>query len=247
MKYLFSLLSLVLFYKAQAQITSVSTGANEKYIEVKATDTLMINPDDIALKIALHKSEASGYFSDGGDNEDEERKRKGEITVLKYKIEEFLQKNKYSFTFHDEKKEKDYFSKDLNVYENAFEVHVKKVEDVNKIKKELSTYNNISVSVTDTKIDNKEKYELLAIEKVMKKAEREAQAIAKAMNMVLDKPINVNNQSATDMYSSMFNNPESMGGFGALFSMMGNLFKGATQQNPQVIVSKTLVVRYSIK
>jgi len=28
---------------------------------------------------------------------------------------------------------------------------------------------------------------------------------------------------------------------------MGNLFKGATQQNPQVIVSKTLVVRYSIK
>jgi hypothetical protein len=82
----------------------------------------------------------------------------------------------------------------------------------------------------------------------MKKAEREATAIAKAMNVTLDKPLNVSNQSATDdIYSSMFNNPESMGGMGALFSMMGNMFKGATQQNVQVAITKKLVVRFAIK
>jgi hypothetical protein len=101
--------------------------------------------------------------------------------------------------------------------------------------------------VTSSKLNDKEKYELILIDKVMKKAEREATAIAKAMSVTLDKPLNVSNQSANDIYSSMFNNPESMGGMGALFSMMGNMFKGATQQNVQVAITKKLVVRFAIK
>ena len=143
--------------------------------------------------------------------------------------------------------DKDLFTKEFNLYENTYEVELKTDAQVEKIKKEMIVLKDVSTKVANSKLNDKEKYELILIDKVMKKAEREASAIAKTMNVTLDKALNVSNQSVNDIYSSMFNSPESMGGMGALFSMMGNMFKGATQQNTQVVVSKTLIVRFAIK
>lgn len=231
----------------KAQFTT-PTNSNEKFIELKVTDTMMVNPDAITLKIAPPKVEKS-YYYDQDDEEDAEqtRKKTNDAIALKYKIEEVLNKNKVNFKYHEEKKDKDIFSKDMNIYENAYEVHLNKPEQLEKLKTDLNTLQDVSIVVTNAVLADKEKYELQLVEKIMKKAEREATAIAKAMNVSLGQPLNVSNQSATDIYTSMFNNPESMGGFGALFSMMGNLFKNNTQQNTQVTVNKTLVIRYAIK
>lgn len=238
---------LLITIASKAQFTT-PTNSNEKYIELKVTDTMMVNPDAIALKIAPPKVETSFYY-DGDDEVDAEqtRKKTNEATALKYKIEEVLNKNKVPFKYHDEKKNKDIFSKDMDLYENAYEVHLNNPAHLEKLKTDLNTLKDVSIVVTNAVLADKEKYELLLVEKLMKKAEREATAIAKAMNVSLGQPLNVSNQSATDIYTSMFNNPESMGGFGALFSMMGNLFKNNTQQNTQVVVNKTLVIRFAIK
>lgn len=246
MKYIVSILTLLLSFSAQAQF-GTTTGSNEKYIEVKVSDTIMVNPDAITLMISLGIKKEKSYFDDEEENEEEERKKTNDAIQKKKQIEDVLKKNNLGFKFHEEKEEKDIFSKDFNLFENAYEVELKSETQVEKIKKDLAGIKDISSKVTGTKLNDKEKYELLVIDKVMKKAEREASVIAKSMNVSLDKPLNVSNQSVNDVYSSMFNSPESMGGMGALFSMMGNMFKGATQQNTQVAVSKTLIVRYSIK
>ena len=246
MKYIVSILTLLLSFSAQAQF-GTTTGSNEKYIEVKVSDTIMVNPDAITLMISLGIKKEKSYFDDEEENEEEERKKTNDAIQKKKQIEDVLKKNNLSFKFHEAKEEKDIFSKDFNLFENAYEVELKSETQVEKIKKDLAGIKEVSSKVTGTKLNDKEKYELMVIDKVMKKAEREASVIAKSMNVSLDKPLNVSNQSVNDVYSSMFNSPESMGGMGALFSMMGNMFKGATQQNTQVAVSKTLIVRYSIK
>ncbi|HMV16172.1 MAG TPA: SIMPL domain-containing protein [Chitinophagaceae bacterium] len=251
MKLLISAISLLLTLHVQAQFTSTN-GSNEKYIEVKTTDTLMVNPDAISLLIALgEKKEKNYYFDDDqtdAEKEEEARKEKNDAIQKKKQIEEILKKNNVSaFKFHDKKEDKDLFTKEFNLYENTYEVELKTDAQVEKIKKEMIVLKDVSTKVANSKLNDKEKYELILIDKVMKKAEREASAIAKTMNVTLDKALNVSNQSVNDIYSSMFNSPESMGGMGALFSMMGNMFKGATQQNTQVVVSKTLIVRFAIK
>lgn len=249
MKYFLSFCILLLCVSVNAQFSSIPNGSNERYIEVKVSDTIMVNPDVITLMVSLGQKESKSYFDSDADEKSEETERKkiNEVVQKKKQIEDVLTKNNLSFKFHEKKEEKDIFSKDLGLYENAYEVEVKNEVLIEKLKKELSAIKDVSTMITASKLNDKEKYELILIEKVMKKAEREASAIAKAMNVSLDKPLNVSNQSADNIYSSMFNNPESMGGLGAMFSMMGNLFKGASQQNSQVSVSKALVVRYSVK
>ena len=249
MKYIFSFGILLFSLSLKAQFSATS-GSNEKYIEVKVSDTIMVNPDVITLMISIGDKKEKNYFNDDeteADREEAKRKEKNDAIQKKKQIEEVLKKNNISFKFHEEKESKDIFSKDLGLYENAYEVELKNEAQIEKLKKDLNSIKEVTTMVTSSKLNDKEKYELILIDKVMKKAEREATAIAKAMSVTLDKPLNVSNQSANDIYSSMFNNPESMGGMGALFSMMGNMFKGATQQNTQVSVSKALVVSFAIK
>jgi len=252
MKYLFSLIILITGISLHAQNPTIPNGTNERYIEVKVADTILVNPDLITLIVSSEKKESKGMWNSDDDESDEnteeaERKKSNELIQKKKQIEAVLKKNNVTFKFHEKKEDKSLFSKDLGLYDNAYEVELKNETQVEKVKKELSEIKDVTAAVTGSKIADKEKYELQLIDKLMKKAEREATAIAKAMNVTLDKPLNVSNQSASDIYSSMFNNPESMGGLGSVFSMMGNMFKGATQQSTQVSVSKSLVVRYSIK
>jgi hypothetical protein len=232
----------------QAQISN-PTGSNERFIEVKVTDTILVNPDAITLKISIGAKESKSLWSDDEEenNEEETRKKANDDIQKKKQIEDILKKNNLTYKFHEKSDSKDIFSKDLGLYDNAYEVELTSEAQVEKLKKELSNIKDVTTMVTGSKLNDKEKYELQLIDKVMKKAEREATAIAKAMNVTLDKPLNVSNQSTDDIYSSMFNNPESMGGMGSLFSMMGNMFKGATQQNVQVAITKKLVVRFAIK
>ncbi len=248
MKQLLFLFTLLIAITTQAQIAS-PTGSNERFIEVKVTDTILVNPDAITLKITIGPKESKSLWSNDEEesNEEETRKKANDEIQKKKQIEDILKKNNLTYKFHEKSDSKDLFSKDLGLYDNAYEVELKSEAQVEKLKKELSNIKDVTTMITGSKLNDKEKYELQLIDKVMKKAEREATAIAKAMNVTLDKPLNVSNQSADDIYSSMFNNPESMGGMGSLFSMMGNMFKGATQQNVQVAISKKLVVRYAIK
>lgn len=258
MKQLLILLAFTVAFTAQAQFTT-AVGTNEKYIEIKATDTMMVNPDFIVLNVSIENDYDDDYYDSVTEDayEDYSDKKKGKEEIKKQnkvetpspekQVEDIFKKYNLTFAYHEKGNSKDIFSKGLDLYEEAYKVTVSNVSQVEEIKKELLAINNVSVHVAESKILNKEKYELQLVDKVMKRAEREAMAIAKAMNVTLDKPINVSNQSVNDMYSSMFNNSESMGGMGALFSMMGNMFKGASDQSTQVAVSKTLIVRYSIK
>lgn len=248
MKYILTIAIAIMSFALKAQMMSTPNN-NEKFIEVNVSDTIMVNPDYITLMVSLGKEEEKSIWGDTDEEatEEMERKKKSEDYKKKKMIEEILNKNAVSFKFHEKKSDKNIFSKDLNPYENGYELNLKSDAQLEKIKKELSTIKDVTTMVTETKVTDKEKHELILIDKVMKKAEREATALAKSMGVTLDKPINVSNQSMEKMYSSMFNNSESMGGFGALFSMMGNMFKGATQQNTQVVISKTLVVRFGYK
>jgi hypothetical protein len=192
---------------------------------------------------------STDYFSSETDEQSQEaeRKRMNDEIGKKKRVEDVFKKYNVSFKFHEKKKDKGFMPKDISMYENAFEVTITNEATLEKVKKDLATIDGVSAKVAETKIGDKEKYELMLIDKVMKKAEREATVIAKSMGVMLDKPLNVSNQSIDNAYSSMFNNPESMGGMGALFSMMGSMFKGATEQSTQVAVSKTLVVRFGVK
>jgi uncharacterized protein YggE len=210
-----------------AQVISTSPNTNEKFIEVKVSDTMMVKPDIISLMVSLENSDASSdYFSSDNDEQSQEaeRKRMNDEVGKKKRVEDVFKKYNVAFKFHEKKNEKNFLSKDISIYENAYEVTITNESTLEKLKKELATIDGVSAKVADTKIGDKEKYELMLIDKVMKKAEREAVVIAKSMGVTLDKPLNVSNQSADNAYSSMFNNPESMGGMGALFSMMGSMF-----------------------
>lgn len=217
---------------------------------------MMVKPDVITLSVSTKSEEdedVSYFNSDDEDEADErkakekEEKAKREYSERMNKVEAVFKKYNVAFKYHDKKKDKSLFSKESLMYENAYEVTITDEAVLTKVQQELAAIPEVNSKVADMKLSNKDKYELLLIERVMKKAEAEAMAIAKAMGVTLDKPLNVSNQSIDNMYSSMFNNPESMGGMGALFSMMGSMFKGGSEENKQVAVSKSLVVRYGIK
>jgi hypothetical protein len=88
----------------------------------------MVNPDVITLMISIGDKKEKNYFNDDeteADREEAKRKEKNDAIQKKKQIEEVLKKNNISFKFHEEKESKDIFSKDLGLYENAYEVELK--------------------------------------------------------------------------------------------------------------------------
>lgn len=162
-------------------------------------------------------------------------------------ISAYLNSKKIAFVFHEPSDtDVNPFSKEFEKKDNSFELVLSSPEQYEEIRAEISKFEGVKVSVTGAETSQKYEYELALIDKLMKKANNEAVVIAKAMGAQLDKPLNVTNISFDNMYSSMFNDPNSMGGMGALFSMMGNLFKSQDEAT-SVVINKSIVVRFGIK
>ncbi|TDL99787.1 MAG: hypothetical protein C4K58_00600 [Flavobacteriaceae bacterium] len=293
MKNLFTLGLFALSLGLQAQMTSMG-GSNERYIEVKVTDTLMVKPDVITLNVSLKESRATELDYYGYEDElewaaaadaaeaaaqaaaesagapdapvesvgvvveterDYEAERKERMKKMKLKketaekenekqkkqLEAIFKKHGVTYLFHP----KDYGSK-LDIYENAYEVTIKNPAVYQKLQKDLESLENVSTFITETTVLDKEKHELLLIEKTMKKANREASAIAKAMGVTLGAPLNVSNQNIGDIYTSLFDSVEKTG-IGSMFSMFSRMFGGTeASKSVLVLITKSLVVRYSI-
>lgn len=170
-----------------------------------------------------------------------------EIEVnYKDSISAYLKSKNIAFVFHEPTGEINPFAKDFGTKENSFDLVLTNPQDYETLKADLSKISGVKVSVSSAETSKKHEYELALIDRLMKKANAEAGVIAKAMGFQLDKPLNVTNISLDNMYSSMFNDPNSMGGFGALFSMMGNLFKSKDDAT-NVVVNKSIVVRFAVK
>jgi hypothetical protein len=245
---LFNLILTIVYCQAQGLY---NIGTNDKFIEVKVSDTLLVKADAMTLMVKLVEAENDDYkYDDYNYDEKDEEKQKRESQnkqkAKKLKVESILAKYKITdFKFHDAKKDKDLFSKDFSMYENAYEVKLGDAQLYEKLNTELSLIEDTKVSITELSVKDKHAQELLLIEKLMNKAKKEAQVIAKQMGTTLGNPLNVSNQSIDNMYTSMFNNTESMGGFGALFGMLGNMFNAA-KQSTTVTISKSLVVRFAV-
>jgi hypothetical protein len=170
-----------------------------------------------------------------------------EIEVnFKDSISAYLKNKNIAFVFHEPTGEINPFAKDFGTKENSFDLVLTNPQDYEALKADLSEMSGVKVSVSSAETTKKYDYELALIDKLMKKANSEAGVIAKAMGVQLDKPLNVTNISLDNMYSSMFNDPSSMGGMGALFSMMGNLFKSQDEAT-SVVINKSIVVRFAVK
>jgi hypothetical protein len=171
-----------------------------------------------------------------------------EIEVnYKDSISAYLKSKNIAFVFHEPTGEAlNPFAKDFGTKENSFDLVLTNPQDYEALKADLSEMSGVKVSVSSAETTKKYDYELALIDKLMKKANSEAGVIAKAMGVQLDKPLNVTNISLDNMYSSMFNDPSSMGGMGALFSMMGNLFKSQDEAT-SVVINKSIVVRFAVK
>ena len=149
MKYIFSFGILLFSLSLKAQFSATS-GSNEKYIEVKVSDTIMVNPDVITLMISIGDKKEKNYFNDDeteADREEAKRKEKNDAIQKKKQIEEVLKKNNISFKFHEEKESKDIFSKDLGLYENAYEVELKNEAQIEKLKKDLNSIKEVTTMV----------------------------------------------------------------------------------------------------
>lgn len=240
------------FVFAQSMIT---VSGNEPFIEVKVSDTLTVSPDFLKILVEIQKPvEEYDYWDDYSYDSSTSRSKKEENKKQNVKeevntqdlIKKVLDRYKLSYIFHEESKSGGMFSLDPGVYSNAFEFTLNDISIHNKLMDELNQIENTKTKIASAEVKNKHPYELKLVEKLMKKANLEAQAIAKAMGVELDKPLNVSNQTWSDIYSSMFSNPQSMGGMGALFSMMGNMFKSKEQQT-KVVIEKSLVIRYGYK
>jgi hypothetical protein len=254
MKYVKLIVLVLITHFASAQ-SMITASGNEPFIEVKVSDTIMAKPDFLKILIEIQKPEEEyDYWDDysydssttrGKKDESKKQNEKEEVNTQEL-IKKILDNYKLSYIFHEENKGGGMFSLEPGVYSNAFEVTLNDISIHNKLMDELNMIENTKNKVASAEVKNKHPYELKLVEKLMKKANLEAQAIAKAMGVELDKPLNVSNQTWSDIYSSMFSNPQSMGGMGALFSMMGNLFKSPEQQT-KVVIDKSLVIRYGYK
>lgn len=251
MKKTILIISSVVFLASTFAQSLVSVGSNDKYIEVKVTDTMMVQAEIMTLMVKLSSEENDDYkYDDYNYDEKEEEKQKREeqnkIKAKKAKVEAIFAKYKVSdFKYHEKDKNKNPFSKDFSIYEDAYEATLNNVNLFTKLRDELLLVEGVSVNITQAEIKDKHSYELQLLEKLMNKAKKEAQVIAKQMGATLGVPLNVSNQSWDDMYTSMFSKPESMGGMGALFGMIGNMFNTSKQTN-MVTLSKTIVVRFSV-
>lgn len=246
--FLSAMMSIILS-KAQS---IVSVGSNDKFIEIKVSDTLIVPAETMTLMVSLSTDDEESFeIADEYDDDykkDDKQKKKEEDNMMekKNKIEAVFAKYKIAnFKFHTKDKSKDPFSKDFSIYEDAYVVKIDNVSIYTQLSDELKAFEDVTVSITEVNVKDKHAYELQLVEKLMNKAKKEALAIAKYMGTTLGNPLNVSNQSWDDMYTSMFSKPESMGGLGALFGMIGNMFN-ASKQSTTVTISKTLVVRFAI-
>lgn len=244
-----------LCFLAQLSIAQMSMGvsSNDPFIEVKVSDTLIVNPDFIKILVEITQEETDyDYWEDeeidtssDSKKSNKKEKEKEEEDPTKSEIQKVINKYQLKYIYHEEKGT-GMFSLDPGVYSNAFEISLYNVGQLDLIMNELKLIENAKPKIASAEVKNKHPYELILIDKIVKKGKAEAEAIAKAMGVILGNPINITNQSMSDIYSSMFNNPNSMGGMGALFSMMGNMFKNPEQQT-KVIIEKSLVIRYAYK
>lgn len=268
-KYLIAILLCCSLTLINAQ-TITTTSGMDKYIEVKITDTMMVQADQITLIISIEEDEDE-YDWDWYDEEVEEATDEAieeaveelpeeltaddnkdtddadELSEKQKEIEVILNKYNVQFKFYGESEAAaNPLTREFSIYNNAYKVSIDSVAILEKLQEELKAIEGIESSITEVNLKDKHAYELMMISKLMKKAKTEATAIAGAMNAKLGKPLNVSNQSMEDITSNLFNNKESFGGLGALFSMIGNMFKNANNDNPTLVtVSKTVIVRYA--
>lgn len=254
MKYVKLIVLVMITHFASAQ-SMITVFGNEPFIEVKVSDTIIVSPDFLKILVEIQKQEEEyDYWDDytydtsnsRGKKEDTKKQDVKEEVNTKDLIVKVLDKYKLSYVFHEENKSGGMFSLEPGVYSNAFEITLNDMSIHNKLMDELNQIENTKNKIASAEVKSKHPYELKLVEKLMNKANLEAQAIAKAMGVELGKPLNVSNQSWSDLYSSMFNNPQGMGGMGALFSMMGNMFKSPEHQT-KVVIDKSLVIRYGYK
>ncbi|MCB9034373.1 MAG: SIMPL domain-containing protein [Chitinophagales bacterium] len=248
-----------------------TTNGTDKYIEVKVSDTMMVEADQVTLIVSIEEEKESWDDWDWDDEEetddlewnDKDKKAKGTGTVVdatseevepensfsenQKAVEAILNKYKLTYKFTPKNNSSNPFAKDFSLYENSYKVTIGNISNLEKIKTELNAIDNVKTAVTETIVKDKYAYELKLIDKLMKKANTEANTIATAMQVKLGKPLNVSNQSWEDLYSNMLNNKESMGGFGAIFSMMGEMFKENSENPTKVTISKSLIVRYAFE
>lgn len=258
MKKIFYCLSLLLASNLVHAQSITTLSGSDKFIEVKVSDTLMATPDIIQFMIKLGSEDEYAYeveyYEDDEvknvrrENEDKSSSNKNKENLKLNQIELILTKLGLTYKYNKPSNDDPIgMSKDLDMWGNSFEVTLNSIEQLEKLQEELKKVDDIESIITKTSVSNKHELELKLIEKVMKKATEEAAAIAKSMGVTLDKPINVSNQSWDQLYSGMFSGENnSLGGLGGMFSLLGNMFKTGSQKT-EVIISKSLVVRFSFK
>lgn len=244
-----SLVVLLFIYNISAQ-TFTTVQGTEKYIEVKVNDTMTVAPDIIKFMISIENSDVFDYETESGDEDNDVRnvrKTSNKQQLTKNQIEMILNKHNFPYKYNKESEKNGMGSaKGLDMFGNSFEVTLNSMNQLEKLEQELEKVDDIETMIMSTSVSNKHQYELQLLDKLMKKAREEAGVIAKSMNVTVDAPLNVSNSTWDDLYSGMFNNPNSMGGLGSIFSMFGNMFKSGSQK-AEVVISKSIVVRFSYK
>jgi uncharacterized protein YggE len=246
-KIISALATLFLMYNVSAQTLTTIQGT-EKYIEVKVSDTMTVAPDIIKFMISIENSDVFDYETETeAEDVRNVRKTSNKQQLTKNQIEMILNKHNFPYKYNKESEKNGMGStKGLDMFGNSFEVTLNSMRQLETLEQELEKVDDIETMIMSTSVSNKHQYELQLLDILMKKAREEAGVIAKSMNVTLDAPLNVSNTTWDDLYSGMFNNPNSMGGLGSLFSMFGNMFKSGSQK-AEVVISKSIIVRFSYK
>ena len=228
-------------------VKSQNTIQSDKYIEVKVTDTIKVSPDYIEAFIKLNEEHSIYEYTEDNDKEAETTKSAKELSsqLFKKEVEKKISEISSNFIFI-EKSEKNFMTKEFDIWNDGYLVKLNNLEEYNRLVDKIASTENTSISLKTMELRNDlaQKERLLA--KTMKSAYNEANQIANMMNVILDKPImvknyNANEYSTSDMFSSATNNYYSL-----LIGMMGNAFQNANKET-QVVLNKTLIVRYSYK
>lgn len=249
MKKILAICTVLLFVTALPAQTFTTIQGTEKFIEVKVSDTMTVAPDNIKFMISIENAGAFDYDEYADDENDVRNVRKttNKQDLTKNQIEMILNKHNLPFKYNKENEKNGMGSaKGLNMFGNSFEVTLNSMSQLEILEKELEKVDDIETMITSTGVSNEHQLELQLIDRLMIRAKEEADVIARSMGVTIDKPLNVTNTTWDDLYSGMFKNPNSMGGLGSLFSLFGNMFKSGSQK-AEVVISKSIIVRFSYK
>lgn len=162
-------------------------------------------------------------------------------------IEEYLNKKGINFKFHEAGEPgANPFTRGLDLMSNSYEVILNSRAEYEALKEHMATLDGVEVSVVSASSSKQTEYELQLIERLYKKGNAEAAVIAKAMGVALDKPLNVSNTTWESVMTSMISDPKSLGGLGAIMSLITNMFK-APEDATIVIIQKSLLIHFGIK